>query len=64
MIARKTSHTSTFTQLQLWYSTDNQILLFTIFNLAYKVTDLICQQTTTVLSLKICNSNDYTKLGV
>jgi hypothetical protein len=52
MRARKTIQASTHPQLQLWYSTDNQILPSTIFNLAYKVTDLICQQTTTVLSLK------------
>jgi hypothetical protein len=56
MRARKTLQASTHPQLQLWYSTDNQILPSTIFNLAYKVTDLICQQTTMVLSLKICNS--------
>jgi hypothetical protein len=42
MIATKTSTASTFTKLQLWYSTDNQILPSTISNLAYRVTDLIC----------------------
>jgi hypothetical protein len=60
MIARKTPQASTFTQLQLWYSINNQILPSAIFNLTYEVTDLICQQTTTVLSLKICNSETAT----
>jgi hypothetical protein len=60
MRAIKTLQASTHPQIQLWYSTDNQILPSTIFNLAYIVTDLIYQQTTTMLSLKICNSQTAT----